>query len=277
VVKRIMLVDEEVQRVSADAVRAIAKATELFVQQLGMLMTSWQATTFLIGEYFNETDANPVFTVADGLIWLRQSVQRNSMVRKIEIMKMRGQPTLPGLHTFRISKAGIKVFAPAGMASGQPAGLPAPALGPRLLTGVPGLDEMLGGGLPKIEGGANCAMVARQAAMKSGYNQVILYSTHDGQQIYAPPQGWFGDTFAWLQGEFDKDGRASGEAHLLDVGGGMPLASAHADVPPRDPLNLFDGGRNPEREALDNLIRAMELRFGDMARLAYESQRSIAD
>jgi circadian clock protein KaiC len=83
---------------------------QLFVQQLGMLMTSWQATTFLIGEYFVETDANPVFTVADGLIWLRQSVQRNSMVRKIEVMKMRGQPTLPGLHTFRISSAGIKVF-----------------------------------------------------------------------------------------------------------------------------------------------------------------------
>ena len=47
-----------------------------------MLMTSWQATTFLIGEYFSEDDPNPVFTVADGLIWLRQSVQRNSMVRK---------------------------------------------------------------------------------------------------------------------------------------------------------------------------------------------------
>ena len=26
-----------------------------FVQQLGMLMTSWQATTFLLGEYFSET------------------------------------------------------------------------------------------------------------------------------------------------------------------------------------------------------------------------------
>ncbi|MGL6109755.1 MAG: RAD55 family ATPase, partial [Rubrivivax sp.] len=122
-----------------------------FVQQLGMLMTSWQATTFLLGEYFVETDANPVFTVADGLIWLRQSVQRNSMVRKIEIMKMRGQPTLPGLHTFRISSAGIRVFAPAGLASGKPAGLPAPApaQAPRLMTGVPGLDEMLGGGLPR--------------------------------------------------------------------------------------------------------------------------------
>ena len=76
-------------------------------------MTSWQATTFLLGEYFNETDANPVFTVADGLIWVRQSVQRNSMVRKMEILKMRGQPTLPGLHTYRIGADGINVFAPA--------------------------------------------------------------------------------------------------------------------------------------------------------------------
>ncbi|MEI7465223.1 MAG: ATPase domain-containing protein, partial [Burkholderiales bacterium] len=82
-----------------------------FVQQLGMLMTSWQATTFLIGEYFDETDANPVFTVADGLIWLRQSVMRNSVVRKLEVMKMRGQATLPGLHTFRIDHSGVRVFA----------------------------------------------------------------------------------------------------------------------------------------------------------------------
>ena len=115
-----------------------------FVQQLGMLMTSWQATTFLIGEYFIETDANPVFTVADGLIWLRQSVHRNSMVRKIEILKMRGQPTLPGLHTFRIDNAGLKIFAPAGASQGGSA-----ADGARLLLGVPKLDEMLGGGLPR--------------------------------------------------------------------------------------------------------------------------------
>ena len=120
-----------------------------FVQQLGMLMTSWQATTFLIGEYFNETDANPVFTVADGLIWLRQSVQRNSMVRKLEILKMRGQPTLPGLHTFHIGTAGIEVFAPAKVAPRGGADADAARLAPRLLMGVPGLDEMLGGGLPR--------------------------------------------------------------------------------------------------------------------------------
>lgn len=125
------------------------KTLQQFVQQLGMLMTSWQATTFLIGEYFVETDANPVFTVADGLIWLRQSVQRNSMVRKMEVMKMRGQPTLPGLHTFRISNSGIEVFPPADVGSQALAATSTALRSARLLTGVPGLDEMLGGGLPR--------------------------------------------------------------------------------------------------------------------------------
>lgn len=119
-----------------------------FIQQLGILMTSWQATTFLIGEYFTEKDPNPVFTVADGLIWLRQSMERNSMVRKMEIMKMRGQATLPGLHTFRITAAGINVFAPAQLARPPEATSPWP-IRDRLRMGVPGLDEMMGGGLPR--------------------------------------------------------------------------------------------------------------------------------
>lgn len=116
-----------------------------FVQQLGMLMASWQATSFLLGEYFSEGEPNPIFTVADGLIWLRQSVERNSVVRKMEVSKLRGQATLPGLHTFRIDSAGIKVFAPPHIAdaSETPAGSSR-----RLPMGVAGLDEMMGGGLP---------------------------------------------------------------------------------------------------------------------------------
>ena len=144
--------------VFVDSFRSLAQASrgpgtahhdlQQFVQQLGVLMTSWQATTFLIGEYSNETDANPVFTVADGMICLRQSVERNSMVRKIEILKMRGQPTLPGLHTFRITQGGIKVFAPAlaPAARDSEATQPQPS---RALMGIPELDEMLGGGLPR--------------------------------------------------------------------------------------------------------------------------------
>lgn len=118
-----------------------------FVQQLGVMMTSWQATTFLIGEYFSQTESNPIFTVADGLIWMGQSVQRNSMVRQMQIMKMRGQPSLPGLHTFRIAQNGINVFAPVQPATRTPAQPSGTVV--RLKTGISGVDEMLGGGLPK--------------------------------------------------------------------------------------------------------------------------------
>lgn len=142
--------------VFVDSFRSVALAADsrksfiglqAFVQQLGLLMTSWQATTFLIGEYFSENDPNPVFTVADGLIWLRQSVVRNSVVRKMEIMKMRGQATLAGLHTFRISAGGLQVFPPPKLAEPQK-GAMVPPVNARLRMGVPGLDEMMGGGLP---------------------------------------------------------------------------------------------------------------------------------
>lgn len=124
-------------------------ALQQFVQQLGMCMTSWQATTFLIGEYFSDADPNPIFTVSDGIIWLRQSVQRNSMVRKIEIRKMRGQPTLPGLHTFRISTAGLQVFPPIATRPLPSLDAPAGQQDVRVSMGTPGLDEMMGGGLPR--------------------------------------------------------------------------------------------------------------------------------
>jgi circadian clock protein KaiC len=119
-----------------------------FVQKLGMLMTSWQATTFLIGEYFTDADPNPVFTVADGLLWLSQSRHRNSVVRKLEIMKMRGQATLPGLHTFRIGNAGISIFAPARRAAPKTTRT-TPTGSERLGMGVKGLDALMGGGLPR--------------------------------------------------------------------------------------------------------------------------------
>ena len=161
VLKRILdeVTQHEPALVFVDSFRSIVLASEndrqphnrlqQFLQQLGMLMTSWQATTFLIGEYFSETDANPVFTVADGLIWLRQSVQRNSMVRKIEVLKMRGQPTLPGLHTFRIGTAGVEVFPPASVSIAADVDARVQQHPTRLPMGVPGLDDMLGGGLPR--------------------------------------------------------------------------------------------------------------------------------
>lgn len=121
-----------------------------FVQRLGIHLTSWQATTFLIGEYMTvDSEANPIFTIADGIFLLMQSLHRNSVVRKLQIAKSRGQKTVSGLHTLRISDDGIQVFprvisATAAKARTGTAGVPRPVLS----MGVPVLDEMMGGGLP---------------------------------------------------------------------------------------------------------------------------------
>lgn len=122
-----------------------------FIQQLVMKMTNWQATTFLIGEYLTaESESNPVSTVADGILRLSQNLHRNSMVRKMQVVKMRGQAQVPGLHTFRISHEGIHVF-PRAIIKEDTEGESVIKLASnkkRASMGIPGLDEMLGGGLP---------------------------------------------------------------------------------------------------------------------------------
>src|SRR5579872_3320052 len=118
-----------------------------FIQRLALFLASWQATTFLIGEYAeDELRDNPIFTVADGLLWLRQIAERNSIVRKLQIIKLRGQASVPGLHTFRITEAGVQAFSRTFGLTGKKT---KPASGRRLGTGVADLDVMLGGGIPE--------------------------------------------------------------------------------------------------------------------------------
>jgi circadian clock protein KaiC len=123
-----------------------------FVQELGTRMTSWQATTFLIGEYVHaDTEANPIMTVADGMLALVQQHEQNSVVRKIRVVKMRGQAHLAGLHTFRITADGLRVYPrllPPLAADRQP-GVMVDREPRRISTGVAGLDGMLNGGLPQ--------------------------------------------------------------------------------------------------------------------------------
>jgi circadian clock protein KaiC len=118
-----------------------------FIQRLALFLASWQATTFLVGEYAeDELRDNPIFTVADGLIWLRQTAERNSIVRKLQIIKLRGQASVPGLHTFRITDAGLQAFSRTFGLSGHKRNPPTKR---RLSIGVPELDKMLGGGIPE--------------------------------------------------------------------------------------------------------------------------------
>lgn len=120
---------------------------QAFVQRLALHLTSWQATTFLIGEYVEgEMRDNPVFTVADGLFWLSQSVERNSIVRKVQIMKLRGQYSVPGLHTFRMTAEGVQIFPRNfGLVERKAKHVSRP----RISTGNAELDSMIAGGVPQ--------------------------------------------------------------------------------------------------------------------------------
>lgn len=129
---------------TAAAVPSPDLGLEHFVQRLALHLTTWEITSFLIGEYQESELRNPVFTVADGILWLSQEVHRNSVVRKLQVVKARGVAPMPGLHTARMTSAGMQVFPR----------IPESAVADsrdrsrRLSTGVAALDEMMEGGIP---------------------------------------------------------------------------------------------------------------------------------
>jgi circadian clock protein KaiC len=143
---------------------------QLFMQQLGIYLSCWQATSFLIGDFLSEKHPHPVLAVADGLLSMSQNVYRNSMVRKMQVLKMRGQETRPGIHTFHITRSGVELFPGAAIHvdSGE-AGVTigVPRSDKRLTMGVPRLDDMLGGGLP------------------SGYSLLVAGPSGSGKTILA--------------------------------------------------------------------------------------------
>jgi circadian clock protein KaiC len=114
-----------------------------FVQRLALQLTTWEVTSFLLGEYTEAEQRNPVFTVADGILWLSQATDRNSVVRKLQVVKSRGRAPMPGLHTFRITDNGLQVYPRIPEQTRKRA----IKKRERLSTGVEGMDEMIGGGV----------------------------------------------------------------------------------------------------------------------------------
>ena len=124
--------------------QALDPRAQGFVQRLAVTLTSAQVTTFLIGEYSeSEITTSPLFVVADGIVWLSQAVERNSVIRKLQVIKIRGQSPMAGLQTFRISGDGIEVF------PRMPVPLVRSVTKPpmtRITSGIAELDAMLHGG-----------------------------------------------------------------------------------------------------------------------------------
>ncbi len=159
VLKRIIVeVDRAEPRiVVVDSFRAVVRralvnstgelAMQDFMQRLGVVLTSYEATTFILGEYDdNDTQDNAVSTVADGILQLTQAVERNSVVRKLQVVKMRGQGQTPGLQTMRLSEHGVTVY-PRILKPVEVTYTESP-FEHRVKSGVPALDDMMAGGIP---------------------------------------------------------------------------------------------------------------------------------
>ncbi|MFC5460917.1 RAD55 family ATPase [Massilia niabensis] len=161
---------------------------QYFIQELGTRMTSWHATTFLIGEYASsDPEANPIMTVADGMLSLAQVHEHSTVVRKMRVMKMRGRAHLAGSHNFRITDGGLRVYPrilPA-LADDRLPGVEVDREPRRIATGVPGLDALMNGGLPQGHtmlvvgptGSGKTIMATRflQEGARAGEKGVALY------------------------------------------------------------------------------------------------------
>ncbi|MEA2724033.1 MAG: circadian clock protein KaiC [Gemmatimonadales bacterium] len=140
----IVVVDSFRSLMRTQGLDAPDRELEHFVQRLALHLTTWEITSFLIGEYSEQELRDPVFTVADGILWLSQEVNRNSVVRRLRVVKARGMASMPGLHTMRMTGTGVQVFPRTPERAND-----LPPIGhERLSTGIPGLDEMMGGGIP---------------------------------------------------------------------------------------------------------------------------------
>ena len=102
------------------------------------------AALLLLGEYTPEEMAAGVeFSLADTIIQLAYEPREPVDRRWVRVIKLRGTHQLEGTHTFRITTGGVAVFPRIETID---AGEAAEVTG-RLDSGVPGLDQPMGGGI----------------------------------------------------------------------------------------------------------------------------------
>ena len=143
--------------------------------------------------------------VADGVVLLGASTRRGRLTRRLQIIKMRGTKASSEDVRYDITKCGIRIYQPPETKQVQR------VHEKTLSTGIRGLDEMLGGGLPQ----ASATMVA--GASGTGKTAIALHFVVEGALkhekglfiSFEEPEEkliHYGDGFGWdLTGLVGKD------------------------------------------------------------------------
>jgi circadian clock protein KaiC len=134
-----------------DSFRAIhdlstsVRAMRGLISELAGLLSAYDTTTFLVGEYRVQDIARyPEFAVADGILEFARQKRTTSEERFIRVSKLRGSGYREGLHGVHITAEGLKVY-PRLISPTVPQAYTTKR--ERVPTGVPGLDPMMGGGV----------------------------------------------------------------------------------------------------------------------------------
>jgi circadian clock protein KaiC len=142
-------IDEQPVIVVIDSAKALQDFTgdrelRMALYDLTSRIAHTDTALLLLGEYTPaEITAGVEFSLADTIIHLTYEPREPNDRRWLRVLKMRGTHHLEGKHTFRISTAGFEVFP--RIETIDP-GTPADVSG-RIASGIPGLDEVLGGGI----------------------------------------------------------------------------------------------------------------------------------
>ncbi|MFZ3130758.1 MAG: ATPase domain-containing protein [Desulfosporosinus sp.] len=162
-----------------------------FFTDLSVRLTAWGCTAILLGEYAEEDIENrPESAIADGIIYLYGTEEKRQQKRYLRVLKMRGTNHSNGEALFKISSDGFNVY---------------PRLNStvmlqdiaqymeRVSSGVPQLDQLMGGGIPKASttlvtgpSGSGKTMLALSfalAGIKSGIVTVFLSLEENPLQI----------------------------------------------------------------------------------------------
>jgi circadian clock protein KaiC len=107
------------------------------------------AVLLFLGEYtLEEIESSPEFSLADGILHMAYEPHEPIDRRWLRVVKMRGTSHLAGKHSFEIGRDGLELSARLEAIVPADEGVTEAA---RVASGIPELDEMMGGGVPAAD------------------------------------------------------------------------------------------------------------------------------
>ena len=126
-------------------------------------------------------DDSPEHTMVDGVLELHDELVGVRTVRRLRVRKSRGSAALGGYHQYEIADDGVSVFPRLEAALGMPSVVDHPNPTP-LASGVDGLDDLMGGGLPC---GSTTLLIGPSGSGKTSFGiNFLAAATHEQPALH---------------------------------------------------------------------------------------------